>query len=499
MSQVTPEELGLVPFNPQGMSEKQFLFLIAYYSKQDSAASITIADQSAVDAGTNTTQAVSPNTLANVKTGKTIFVDAGSGTDTRTGLSKYSLLKPFAGPEAAQSAAASGDTIYVRAGTYTTTTLLGKNGVQWFTDPGVSINRTGLVDGAAVFGDGGVAMTFSVFGFGIFTGTTTQGSASVNATIRVSHASSVINIECDTINFSSTAAHAAVAQVNGRLTVKCRKIAMTGASTTGYAVYWAEGEGHITATESIDCGSSSAGLYIFNTLAQDFYLETQDFIGSVQETASHASSATWIICQTHRAPSSGILLTKDGAGRVYITAQKLFGYISPNVGLTYIAAEKISAVNTVPFIQTVGDGESFIAIKHWDVNGQTMPYVMSFGDGDTDALCKIHILGGSLVTGANCGGIGFSDQVGGLVLRFTDFFIDISANAANSAFEDLTNAASLAVLCLNGVIMKTNGTTKYITTGTSQTVKVYSAFSNNGPGTGVTEVIGTTVINAEVG
>jgi hypothetical protein len=61
---------------------------------------------------------ISATSYIGLNTGKTIYVDAGVGTDTRTGLSKYDASKPFLTIAEAVAASATGDTVYVRAGTY---------------------------------------------------------------------------------------------------------------------------------------------------------------------------------------------------------------------------------------------------------------------------------------------------------------------------------------------------------------------------------------------
>ena len=63
-----------------------------------------------------------------VVTGKTIYVDANAGTDTRGTLSKYSAGSPFATIAAAASASVTGDLVYVRAGTYAITSQINLNG-----------------------------------------------------------------------------------------------------------------------------------------------------------------------------------------------------------------------------------------------------------------------------------------------------------------------------------------------------------------------------------
>ena len=62
-----------------------------------------------------------------VVTGKTIYVDT-NGTDTRGSLSQYSISVPFATIGAAMAASVSGDTVRVRAGSYTITSTINLNG-----------------------------------------------------------------------------------------------------------------------------------------------------------------------------------------------------------------------------------------------------------------------------------------------------------------------------------------------------------------------------------
>jgi hypothetical protein len=62
------------------------------------------------------------------QTGKTIYVDSGVGTDTRTSLSQYSINAPFATIAAAVTASAIGDLIYVRAGNHAISGTISLNG-----------------------------------------------------------------------------------------------------------------------------------------------------------------------------------------------------------------------------------------------------------------------------------------------------------------------------------------------------------------------------------
>jgi hypothetical protein len=82
-----------------------------------------------------------------VVTGRTIYVDANAGTDTRTGLSQYSTGSPFATIGAAVAASATGDTVRVRAGTYTIAAQIDLNskGYLYFETGATVTVSTGVV------------------------------------------------------------------------------------------------------------------------------------------------------------------------------------------------------------------------------------------------------------------------------------------------------------------------------------------------------------------
>jgi hypothetical protein len=108
---------------------------------------------------------LSARSYVNNPTGKTIYVDANTGSDTRNGFSKYDLFKPFATIAAAVSASASGDTVYVRAGAYTISSQISldsKGNIYFETGTAITIagntvafsltaNETKTVNGFAQF------------------------------------------------------------------------------------------------------------------------------------------------------------------------------------------------------------------------------------------------------------------------------------------------------------------------------------------------------------
>ncbi len=101
---------------------------------------------------------------------------------------------------AAQTAASSGDTIYVdqNSSTYLIATSLGKNGVNWRFAPGAIVETT--TADLEVWDDAGAAKTFTVDGSGIFR--TTSGNARV---LVLTHASSVVSFRCSEIRSNGAA------------------------------------------------------------------------------------------------------------------------------------------------------------------------------------------------------------------------------------------------------------------------------------------------------
>jgi hypothetical protein len=110
-------------------------------------------------------------TTQELTTGKTIYVDAGVGTDTRTGFNEHDISEPFATIGAAVSASASGDTVYVRAGSYTISSQISldsKGNIYFETGTAITVagntvafsltaNETKTVNGFAQFTLSGTA------------------------------------------------------------------------------------------------------------------------------------------------------------------------------------------------------------------------------------------------------------------------------------------------------------------------------------------------------
>jgi hypothetical protein len=225
---------------------------------------------------------------------KMLYVSQSKGTDTRTGLSKYSLHTPFATLTAAASAAAAGDTIVAEDGVFTDKNLVLATGVDWFFMPAASVVVTGAVNGDVIFKDNGTAATVVLAGCGqtfsisstavgatvstiaitAASNLTTQGlsfassgtgNSATIATLESNNASAVITI---TGNLTSTATGGATsAGVNidssggGTIAVNGNVIA-TGALSNGTAIYCVStttSSGNVTVTGRVS--SNSIAIY----------------------------------------------------------------------------------------------------------------------------------------------------------------------------------------------------------------------------------------------
>ena len=128
--------------------------------------------------------------VVNVFTGNTLWVDAINGNDS-TG-SRGVFNKPYLTVQAAVTAALSGDTVYVRRGTYTSGCVL-KNGVDIDHDPGVLYSLTVNTIGETFFTDSDGAAICKITGRPDFQ--IIQGAAGVCRAMRVRSEGSDIFLE----------------------------------------------------------------------------------------------------------------------------------------------------------------------------------------------------------------------------------------------------------------------------------------------------------------
>lgn len=237
---------------------------------------------------------------------KTIHVSQDMGSDTRTGLSKYSLHTPFATLTAAAAAATAGDTIVAEDGVFTDKNLVLATGVNWFFLPGATVTVTDAVNGDVIFKDNGAAVTALVAGSGqTFSISSAATSAQVEA-LAVTGASTVTMQNLSLQGSSSSVLGtvmalysnnaAAVINITGNLSTSATDAA------SNYTVYIdATGGGIIHVTGDVTATTGTAGVAIkcaSNTTSSG----TVTVTGCVSSdaTAFFGSSACNITCGTFR-------------------------------------------------------------------------------------------------------------------------------------------------------------------------------------------------------
>ncbi len=265
-----------------------------------------------------------------VLAGSTLIVDAINGNDATA--ARGSFTKSYLTPEAAQTAASSGDTVHVYPGSYTISAYLGKNGVNWNLEPGVTLTAT--CDSGAnrqVFSDNNTAMTFVVAGAGnlICDGSATPGG-SFNATVMVQNSSSDIRIQANRIAYlppSDDTPGAAIYQAGGRLSVSADLIDVDPGSLA-YGIWWVNGSGFIR-TNKLLAGYAAVYAAVITSPTGDWTV-VADIIQSlsyqcVWNVSTQAEAKLWVTVNgLMDALLQGILVT---GGKSYITAQKIAGMV----------------------------------------------------------------------------------------------------------------------------------------------------------------------------
>lgn len=160
--------------------------------------------------------------------GKSLYVDATHGSNT-TGTRGRSD-KPYLTITAAKAAAQSGDTIYVRPGTYNEKNLL-KNGVNiWGPEADVtytSASQGGIIDDSATYGANSACTAhIRLRDINYSTSHTSQAGSYSTTPIRITNASSDVEIVCRNLKSnvaSSGAQSAAVYALDGTLTIRAER------------------------------------------------------------------------------------------------------------------------------------------------------------------------------------------------------------------------------------------------------------------------------------
>lgn len=438
-----------------------------------------------------------------VQVGNTVFVskDGNDGTGARERLDL-----PFLTPSAAKTAASAGDIIVVFPGAYTTTANLGKDEVDWFLYDNAAITWTGAAEEDGMFDDGNTAMQFRVMGKGTFTiGCTTATDDCY--VVHARHASSSIYIEADVVKTTTGGADGAVLRgENGTLDANVRHIV-----GSYYGVSWRNGPMRVIAQKIETTGNvgASAGSCIWaepdnGSPSGDLYVLAQEILISDDTTAGgpvslgggdQSTAAVWVTANTIKGIGEGV--SSGGSGRLYVTAQKIFGNLSLGSTQSYITADKVALVGAGELLKCNG-GTNRVQVKHWDPNGLSSG---SFGYMQFGESSVTQVLGGDLVMHGGDLCVLIQGQAN---VRFIGTRIDTTANASTwpialQVVDDDPNFEFQGNLILDHCVLVAESTSESVqvvdvdmaefTPTAAAIIKCYSTYTNRNVDADVTNAI----------
>lgn len=418
--------------------------------------------------------------LGQLLTGKTLTVDIVNGNDATA--ARGDAAKPFLTLAAAKAAALAGDLTHARPESYTFTAGLEKNGVNWHFDIGCSVllDHPGDPIPAGIWNTDVVGCTYRVTGHGSFTHAASSVTNGLFASVvAITHASSDVEVNGLDLMVDDTTLSTgprAVYQSAGKLTVRCRDITTNGSigtggsNTTGQAVWWDNGETHITARKLF---ATDKAVYGNVTAAPtgDLYVTADDIEGNLQavyDASTNADAAMWVRAGTIRNMLFGTAIFANGNARVYVECQKVFGRVSaagPGSGQFYLRADKVApVVNGLPlfFGSTCS---SWVSVNDWDsasLTGNTLQVA-----GGTH-----NIFGGVTRPGAAANGLNISSGTA----RLHGTRIDTSLNTAGNPV-----TKSGGTLVLHDCTLVAAAGRNSIEAATPQTVIVEGTLTVNAP------------------
>lgn len=424
--------------------------------------------------------------------GKNLFVDSVYGSNTTGTRERFD--KPFLALSAAKTAAQSGDTIYVRPGSYSTTASLAKDGVNWHFEPGTAVTMTGNST-TAIWDDGNTAMNFNVTGEADFIRTNNSGSTDVYG-IRLQHASSNFNIQCRDITVTGPQHYviAALRQDDGRIVLRARVIdsrAISGA-ISGYGLYWLNGSGEVHAAK-ITSDYVTVWSSVDSTPTGDFHVFSAEILNAILSSGLNATAACWVHFDIlSGAAGDGSAFTANSLGfntgnKIYLTGQKIFGFIHSTdfAGLLYVEIQKHQAVTNGTeddfqsfFSWGLGSsaiGTCFYRADHWDHSTHT-GQIMQIDSGIVEMTV------GRFVGTSSSKGI----MLKGGELRFKKGRLDLSANA--SAGADAITLKGSGITLTSEARLIVNGARKSIANGNAgtYTVDCWGGLTNADVDSGIT-------------
>jgi hypothetical protein len=333
---------------------------------------------------------------------------------------------PFKTVTGALSAAQSGTTIFVGPGNYSTPTSLAKNGVNWDFANGASVNKPICNDCVGIWDDYTSGLTFTVSGSGQFNANIT--APGYLGTVRARNVNSNITINAEKISLSSinspsTSFNQAVIYGDaGTIVVNATYLSNTiSPSQLSSLVYWTNGFIFIQA-QSISYAQWMLWSSVNNIPTGDCIINAQEIsnLGDSIHTlaycdgAGNNTAASWISANLMTG-----LVAWNGANKLYVSGQKLFGYINCSGGLVYLEVEKLAIPTglTQPFF-SITNGIVRVSTQQLDTTGAHAS--LSVIEGGTLRLNGSDFQAGTLDNG-------FFVTSGQLILRNCDF--DLTANA----------------------------------------------------------------------
>jgi len=417
---------------------------------------------------------VLPVALNGVLTGRTIWVDSVNGDDNTAVVGRQDL--PFETLTEARDAATSGYLIHVRPGAHSITESLAKDGVNWYLDQGCSISKNNG-GGLGIFDDDGVAMSFSVYGYGymecIDDGTDFTRAYGVittrNAGTKINVGAMAINAEAPSDNPSICAC---CLGFDGDMFLACDE--MTSDYTN--SVYWENGGMFITCPSIVSNGVPAVSSTVNDAPTGKLWINGQRIVttndaggGVISCVGSNNVFQVWIICMEIQGDTSSISI---GGGKVCVSAQKITGPIVLSDGQSWIKTDKHAGNGR--FIECQ-DGIHFFSSP--DVE-----------DGGT-ATDWISVTGGDLTVSQSAAvGESFTVDVSGGSLRMNQCLVNTSDGVSG-----VPVTKSGGTVILSGCTLVAPTGVDSITAPAAQDVICYASYANTAVNANVNDLGSLTV------
>ncbi len=379
--------------------------------------------------------------------------DAAGGTDAARGAALV----------AAKAAAIAGERIVAGAGGYDVTASLAKDQVNWSFAAGASVVRSG----GFIFSDGGVAMTFSIEGFGSFHGS--ESGATGGGVLSLANAASSVKLHGSSLQSTATGEVGSAVLVGvGDMDVTADLIQTNGGD---YCVWWQGGNWFINARRIYSSSEGSHAISCQGLSGKKLWINADEIantgagaLGAIATLeGSHALSAVWVFAKEIRANGNTSNPTIDCRnGKLYVNCQKItattgapFSATGAN-SLLYVNSQKVEA----GLQATLSAGQSWLDILQFiDGGAPTGPMVLVSGGTHNFRTQEMKVAATAV-------------SVSGGTLRQAGR-IDTSASATSNPI-----LKSGGTLILDHSTLVGEGTRNAIEAASAQNVKCYGVFSN---------------------